>query len=154
MIKEFIGDILKSDEKYIIHQVNCKGIMGAGIAKQIKDKYPEVYADYREFCLANNAMLRRMPLLGTVQEVKCYDGVTILNLFAQYGYVYGSCQTNYDALQKCLTKVNDICYGKTVAIPYKMSCGLAGGDWGIVRKIIEDTLIDCEVHIYKLEGVE
>lgn len=153
-VKEFIGDILQSDEEIIIHQVNCKGVMGGGIALQIKEKYPEVYADYRELCLANNTMLRGIPLLGQVQESKCNDRRVIISLFAQDGYGYGSCQTDYDALQKCLTKVNNVCYGKTVAIPYKMSCGLAGGDWGIVRKMIEDTLVDCEVHIYKLEGVE
>lgn len=154
MIKEFVGDVLKSDERIVLHQVNCKGVMGAGIAKQIKEKYPEVYADYREFCLANNAMLRGMPLLGTIQDVDCWDGRTIVNLFAQDGYGYNNCQTNYEALKQCLQKVNDVCYGMTVAVPYKMSCELAGGDWNIVRKMIEDTLVDCEVHIYKLEGVE
>ena len=37
MIIHKIGDVLKQeDAKYICHQVNCKGVMGAGLAKQIK----------------------------------------------------------------------------------------------------------------------
>ena len=152
MIKEFTGDILKSDEKIILHQVNCKGVMGAGIAKQIRDKYPEVYADYRERCFIYFCNLNGITPLGTILSSKTMDGKTICNLFAQNGYSKENCQTDYNALKSCLEKVNDEFYGETVAIPYKMSCGLAGGDWSIVRKMIEDTLVDCEVHIYKLEG--
>jgi nicotinamidase-related amidase len=31
----------------IAHQVNLMGVMGAGLAKQIKQKYPTVYAQYK-----------------------------------------------------------------------------------------------------------
>ena len=31
------ADILDTDLKYILHQVNCKGEMGAGLAKKIKE---------------------------------------------------------------------------------------------------------------------
>ena len=150
MIKEFNGDLIKSDEHVILHQVNCKGIMGAGIAKQIRDKYPEVFADYKEKCLAYFCRLDGLTLLGTVLVSHTLDGHIICNLFAQDGFKSPGRHTDYEALQKCLTKVNDLFYRQTVALPYKMSCGLAGGDWNIVRKIIEDTLVDCEVHIYKL----
>ena len=32
----------------ICHQVNCQGVMGAGIAKQIRARWPEVYEDYKK----------------------------------------------------------------------------------------------------------
>ena len=32
----------------LCHQVNCQGVMGAGLAKQIRSKYPEVYEQYKE----------------------------------------------------------------------------------------------------------
>ena len=41
MIKFFNGDLLKSGCDIICHQVNEYGVMGAGIAKQIKEKYPK-----------------------------------------------------------------------------------------------------------------
>lgn len=156
IVKEFVGDILQSNEEIIIHQVNCKGVMGGGIALQIRNKYPEVYADYHELCLSNNSSpyKRSSDLLGNIQVCKCSDGRTIINLFAQDGFGSFGIYTHYGALQKCLTKVGTEFIGKTVAIPYKMSCGLAGGDWEIVKRIIADSLVDCEVHIYKLEGVE
>ena len=37
MIYEVKKDLLTS-EGIIAHQVNCKGVMGAGVAKQIKEK--------------------------------------------------------------------------------------------------------------------
>jgi hypothetical protein len=42
MVKIVKGDLLKSDCQYIAHGVNCQGVMNSGIAKQIRDKYPEV----------------------------------------------------------------------------------------------------------------
>ena len=36
------GDILRSDTDIIVQQVNCQGVMGAGLAKQIASQYPEV----------------------------------------------------------------------------------------------------------------
>ena len=44
-------DLLSSKERIIVHQVNCRGVMGAGIAKQIKEKWPDVYTSYRDLLL-------------------------------------------------------------------------------------------------------
>lgn len=38
MIYEIKGNLLNADEAFIAHQVNGKGVMGAGVAKQIKNK--------------------------------------------------------------------------------------------------------------------
>ena len=37
------GDILQSDADIIVQQVNCRGVMGAGLAKQIASQYPEEF---------------------------------------------------------------------------------------------------------------
>lgn len=143
-----IGDILKADADVIVHQVNCQGVMGKGLAKQIKDEYPEVFSVYSSACTRENTK----HLLGYVQFVKVGFTRTIANLFAQERY--GSptkCHTDYDALRQCLITVNAQFKGKTVAVPYKLGCGLAGGDWEIVSKIIEETLTDCDVKIYKFK---
>lgn len=44
------GNLFDSTAPAIGHGVNCKGIMGAGIAKQFADRYPDMYADYKEIC--------------------------------------------------------------------------------------------------------
>lgn len=53
MIEYHNGDILNSHATVIGHGVNLKGAMGAGIAKQIKQNYPNVYLQYRQACRTN-----------------------------------------------------------------------------------------------------
>ena len=43
------GDILKSEFMKII-PVNTVGVMGAGLAKQVKDKYPDIFRKYKNMC--------------------------------------------------------------------------------------------------------
>lgn len=47
------GNIFNSECKYLTNAVNCMGIMGAGIAKQFADKYPQMYEEYKTLCKAN-----------------------------------------------------------------------------------------------------
>lgn len=46
IIKLVQGNILDAPENIIVHQVNCKGVMGAGLALQIKSKYPKAFTEY------------------------------------------------------------------------------------------------------------
>jgi len=44
------GDILKAREEAIVNTVNCVGVMGAGLAKLYKHKYPDMFKKYVEWC--------------------------------------------------------------------------------------------------------
>lgn len=43
-------DIFKSKLDAIVNTVNCIGVMGAGLAKEFKKRYPEMYREYRKKC--------------------------------------------------------------------------------------------------------
>ncbi|MCM3034496.1 macro domain-containing protein [Bacillus pumilus] len=153
MIKTVDGNILEASEDIICHQVNCKGVMGAGLAKQIKSKYPNVYKEYKQLCTEQGD-----DLLSSVQLISTNDGKTIANLFAQVGYGRKRMQTDYDALRSCLqslkntvTHSNEKKNQMSIAIPYGISCGLAGGDWTIVEGMIEEILGGCEVMVYRFK---
>ena len=49
MIHHVKGNLLDSNCDYICHQVNCQGVMNSGVAKQIREKWPEVYESYVNF---------------------------------------------------------------------------------------------------------
>lgn len=154
MIKHIKCNIFESGADIICHQVNCQGVMGSGIAKQVREKCPEVYKDYKELCNNEN---KKGNLLGTAQF--CWiDGSEeqmIVNLFAQERYGYdGKCYTDYDALEACLEKVALIGQGYTIAIPYLMGCCRGGGNWNVVYKMIEEIFenSDCEVLICEYNG--
>lgn len=41
------GNILRSEAQYIFNPVNTVGVMGKGLALQIKQKYPACFNDYK-----------------------------------------------------------------------------------------------------------
>lgn len=153
MIKHIKCDIFESGADIICHQVNCQGVMGGGIAWQVREKYPVVYKDYKSIC----DIYSPKALLGTAQFVKtniaCHTPfIGIFNLFGQETFGYnGKCYTSYDALHKCLEKVKEETMGGKyiIAIPYLMGCYRGGGDWNIVYEMIEDIFndSDCDVLI-------
>lgn len=50
MLREVIGDLFESTAPALAHGVNCKGVMGAGIAKPFKEKFPLMYEEYALMC--------------------------------------------------------------------------------------------------------
>ena len=142
------GDVTNVECDVILHQVNCKGVMGSGVAMAIRQKYPEVYHAYVN--LTGSHLGKTELLLGAVQTVNTYDGKVVANLFSQNNYGYGQLHTNYEAMKTGLTKLNDIAKGKTIALPYKMGSDRGGGSWDIVYSIIVSTLVDCDIKIVKL----
>ncbi|MBU8607895.1 macro domain-containing protein [Bacillus pumilus] len=156
MIRIVERNILDTTKNIICHQVNCKGVMGAGLAKQIKSKYPNVFKDYKRLCENQNVKSGKSGLLGATQFVDVSGNKTIANLFAQDNYGVNKRQTDYDAMELCLKSLNSVVntdYSKykgcSIAIPYGIGCGLAGGDWKIVKQMIDNILGDCDVTIYK-----
>ena len=152
MIKIVEGNILNATEDIICQQVNCIGVIGAGLAKQIITKYPEVYKSYKQFCKGVKDGDNRN-LLGTIQTIQTNDGKVISNLFSQYGYGRDQPYTNYMALKYCLESILKIAikFNNSIAIPYNIGCGLGGGDWTIIYKIIDEVFINYEVTIYRFE---
>src|SRR5687767_4671556 len=45
-----MSDIFESDCQAIVNTVNCVGVMGKGLAKQFKERYPAMFCDYRIAC--------------------------------------------------------------------------------------------------------
>lgn len=62
MIKERKGDLLQADTPMIAHQVNCQGVMGAGIARQIRKDFLTAgqYREYQQLCKKNREALPRL----------------------------------------------------------------------------------------------
>lgn len=144
MIYEMKGNLL--DQNYIAHQVNCRGVMGAGVAWQIKKNLltNSQFIDYVWKCNLNGATL-----LG---HVDCYYsyGKMIFNLFAEDKPTGNGLDTDYDALHICMDKIRrwSMKNGIAVAIPGYIGCGLAGGDWEkVYNDIIEPLFGDEMAHI-------
>jgi O-acetyl-ADP-ribose deacetylase (regulator of RNase III) len=146
-------NILKATDNIIVQQVNCRGVMGSGLAKQIRAEWPHVYTLYKERVANKNPE----SLLGTMQivDVSNDDTQFVANLFGQLDYGRDDNRyTIYNALTTALKTLMTfaVTHGYTVAIPYQLGCGLGGGDWNKVSDIIESVFVDYieMVTIYKL----
>lgn len=136
------GDILTGNYPIFCHQVNCQGDMGAGLAKQIKEKYPEVYEEYHADALEGGS-----DYLGAILPVTTKDGRICINMYAQDRYGKKGHFTNYDAFKECLDNIHDFLWvirdpSRTVAFPYGIGCGLGGGDWNIIHGLLSNFAID------------
>lgn len=145
-------DIFKSVQDIICHQVNCYGKMGAGIAYVIKKKYPEVNIEYIRHCKSK----KKNDLLGDCLILKGNDGRYIANLFGQLkpvGFSFGKkVYTDYDALRKSFLSLKEFAVKNrlSIAIPYRIGCGIANGDWDTVQNIISDVFCDYPVVLYNI----
>jgi O-acetyl-ADP-ribose deacetylase (regulator of RNase III) len=139
MIRYIDGDLIKmaknGDFDVIAHCANCFNTMGAGIAPQIKNAFPEAYkVDCETIKGDENKM-------GTISYTK---GTTpmVVNLYGQYGYArkLGEMDLDYDALRSALQEMKPLVSGKLIGLPM-IGSGLAGGSWEIIEKIIEDEMM-------------
>lgn len=149
-MKTIIGDILTPNNTecvaIVCHQVNCKGVMGSGLALQIKNRFPDVYYNYRDKC---DQIAEGVGGLGDVQFCSALSdaGYIVANIFGQYGYGRDKRYTDYDALRKAFNTIAKAFPNFTIRIPYKLGCGLGGGDWSVVSKIIQEKLVDAGVNV-------
>ena len=134
-IKHITGNVLDSDAPIIAHQVNCTGVMGAGVAKCIRERYPNIMFTYSRWCKTYDSNL-----LGMVLDYCTENNQIIANCFAQDKTGSGR-QTNYEAFYSCLENIRKSFdyYGfeHRIAFPYKIGCGLGGGDWDVILAMIK-----------------
>ena len=150
------GDLLEAFNRdevdYIAHCVNAQGVMGSGIARQIKADYPLVFANYKKRC---DQEIDKYCLLGSAQKVTSgweYENKAIFNLFGQEFYGVHKRQVNYGAIATALLNMRHQIHDSTtiVGFPFGMCCGLAGGDWEVILEMIEYFFNDLTVKIYRL----
>lgn len=137
----------------IVHQANCFHTMGAGIAKQIALQFPEAAeADRRDSVRGDRNKLGGF----TYAQVLADPTRLVYNLYSQYTFGHGK-QTLYDPMVEGLERirVHAISKGLTkLGIPCNMGCTLGGGNWRIVRVIL-DTIFkdepDLDLYICRYE---
>lgn len=160
MIHNISGDALIACKGGILcHQTNYFGVMGAGIAAAIRtrllsrDDYMQ-YVDICRKCGRDN--------LGAVQFLFVSNGTVVANCFSQDDklniYPKGKIAplTDYNAIRMCMEvmKSNAERWNKSVYIPYKYGCGIAGGDWNKVQEIINDVFKDSTIDVYIVKRLQ
>jgi O-acetyl-ADP-ribose deacetylase (regulator of RNase III) len=122
----------------IVHGCNCQNTMGSGIAKQIKDKYPDAFeVDYQYDLLQKNT---RYLKLGNFSKTKVFSksNFTIVNAYTQFHYLpRGVDHFEYASFAVILQKLAHFYGNYDFGFPY-IGMGLAGGDPDTIIQMLED----------------
>lgn len=153
MIKIIKGDLLSVERGIIGHQVNCQGVMGSGVAKQVKEKYPLAFTAYKDVVkdFMGTEDLRHT-LLGHVNGVCVGEDLYIANMFGQNKYGYdGKKYTNEEALFNCFKTVRNVAENLDlpVYLPYMIGCYRGGADWKLVESYLLTAFDGYEVTLMK-----
>lgn len=128
------GDVfeeLKAGDVFV-HGCNAQGVMGSGIAKIVKDKWPQAFQLYKQEVLLGKLKIGQWNAWWDTSK-----DIVIVNLITQQEFGRDKAKTyvNYDAVKKGLiTVVADATQAcKRIVFPF-IGGGLANGD----RKILLD----------------
>lgn len=142
MVTTKIGNLLDA-KGIIVHGCNAQGVMGSGVALQIKNKWSDAYKSYKQ-AIQDWGDQKICPL-GRVVFHKVRDDLWIINAITQeyYGRDKSKVYVDYEAVRTAFHTINWYFHDKGLPINFpKIGCGLANGDWDVVSKIIDEELDD------------
>lgn len=175
VIKIIDSSICNTELSYVMHQTNCVTTKAHGIAKTIYSKWPygDTYASRKKKYSGNTSFHPREP--GTVDMRSGNRGPVILNLFGQwapgppsnlkgrwqkvYADVYrrhGITTVYEDTSEKRLDYFksgiqqleSELPRDSVVAVPYCIGCGMAGGNWGKYKHILDKSVLKFVLYRY------
>lgn len=145
MIRYTKGNIFHSNSEAVVNPVNTIGVMGKGLARQFRDRYPEMYEDYRKTCREKNLWIGHLHVYDKVRP-------TIINLPTKIHWID---QSQYEYVELGLVALRyELKYREisSCAIP-ALGCGNGGLDWNKVKDIIDSVMSnsDADITVYEPE---
>lgn len=141
--REIEGDLLdlfdQGEFEIIAHGCNCRNTMGAGIAAQIKDRYPEMwYADVYH------------PLLD-FERLGNFSTNDIESIFNLYTQIEPGANADLGAIRMALKKMA-LELGPQNLFPFKIGlpligCGIGGLKWDYVKVAVKEELREFDVTV-------
>jgi len=138
------GNIFEAETQTIVNTVNCKGVMGKGLALEFKKRYPKMYEEYKKECEEEKLTI------GTLHLYKGDPDRWILNFPTKDHWRFKS-RLEYieDGLKYFCSKYKE--WGiKSIAFP-QLGCQQGGLNWSDVKPLMErylKDLPDIEIFIY------
>lgn len=148
LIRQDLTGILANREfPVFLHGCNCFGAMGAGIARTVKNLYPEALKADIATGKGNRAKL------GTICPVQVGERNWIINAYTQYDFWSEGPRADYAAIGRAMkaTAAFMADHGFDHILMPKVGAGLAGGDWNRIEAIIRESFpSETAIDIYYL----
>lgn len=165
----------------IAHGCNCFCVMGAGLAPQMAkafgaDRFHMENESFRgdinklgtidyayTYLKGTTSKIEyktpysyTVPKTNSLLEEDGWHKLVVVNCYSQYdmtGRRVGKIDLDYKALALCFQKMNHIFKGKHIGLP-QIGCHLGGGDWKVVRSMIQEYFTDCNVTVVHYKPLE
>jgi O-acetyl-ADP-ribose deacetylase (regulator of RNase III) len=144
---EFVsGDLFvnRFGAQALAHGCNCQGSMGAGVAVGFRERYPEMFEEYRRRCKAKPRLFN----VGDAWLWKSADRPRVFNLGTQENYWRS--RATYEAIQTALERMKEQADAegiRTIAMP-RVGAGHGGLSWKKVRTVIDSAFRDWRGTLY------
>lgn len=157
MIETVQGNVLSLKEGIIVHGCNCQGVMGGGIAKSIRDTWPDVYEAYRRHYLRVGLHLGDVVTVGhpgwhqtksvsrhlhdTTEQLP--ERLIIANALTQdeFGRSTDQVYVDYVGLAAAFARIRVLARDAELPVHFPLiGCGLANGKWEEVSARIDQML--------------
>ncbi len=134
------GDLIKlaleGEFDLIVHGCNCFCTMGAGIAKTIKEYFPEAYeADLQ----TEKGSSDKIGSISSVTVTRGNSNITVVNGYTQYSPIGNGILVDYEAVDSVFKEIKQRFSGYRIGYPM-IGAGLAKGDWQIISELILEQL--------------
>jgi O-acetyl-ADP-ribose deacetylase (regulator of RNase III) len=134
------SSLFDSPAQTLVNTVNTVGVMGKGIAKTFRERYPAMFSEYRELCDSGRLNIGNLHLWkGDGHWVLNFPTKTNWRLPSKIEYIQRGLQTfvlNYERM------------GITSASFPPLGCGNGNLNWVDVKPIIEGYLRNISIPIY------
>ena len=139
-MKVVTGDLLglarRGQFDVIVHGCNCFCTMGRGIAKGVREAFPEAYeAD----CRTRSGDRLKLGDYTSARVLRDGMDLVVVNAYTQFNWRGAGPKADYDAISRVFRSIRLAFAGSRIGYP-KIGAGLAGGDWGRISALIDETL--------------
>jgi len=133
-------DLFASPAQTLVNTVNTVGVMGKGIAKSFKQRYPDMFAEYKRLCDQKSLGIGSLMLWrGADHWVLNFPTKTTWRLPSKLSYIE-------EGLKKLTMSYDDL--GITSISFPPLGCGNGNLDWSEVKPLMERYLRDLSIPVY------
>jgi len=149
------GDLRGLPIDIVIHQCNCQGVMGAGIAKSLVTAYPDLrLVDHSALDQVSNPkeLLGDFSALHT-QNLHHDRPISIVNCYSQLDFREPNNKTDLVSLKAVFNDVGYYAkrYKLTLGFPRRLGSGLAQGNSTEILNTITETLNRYDIVVYVVD---
>jgi O-acetyl-ADP-ribose deacetylase (regulator of RNase III) len=139
MIRYLDSDLFASPAQTLVNPVNTVGVMGAGLARVFRDRYPEMFREYQALCRAGRLSIGALHLWRGPDR-------WVLNLPTKTSWKLPSTLSHVEAGLRRFRRDYEALGITSVAFP-ALGCGCGSLSWEAVRPVLDAHLGDLPIPV-------